>query len=377
MAETQYLDYAGLTHYDGKIKEVALGSATIAGQIITLKSVSGAVIGTVEVPKTIYEKATSTTDGLLSKEGFVKLEGISEGATKVEENATNGKLTIDGTAIDVYIHPTGAALASGIYKITTDATGHVTAGTAVQKSDLVAMGLPAQDTTYEDATQTVHGLMSTADKTKLDGISEGATKVVASGTNGHITVDGVDTTVYTHEAFTAKESGLYKITVNAEGHVFATSAVQKSDITALGIPAQDTTYTVATASKDGLESSAHFSKVESVETGAQVNIIEKVSINGSALPVNSKGVNIDLTNYVQKEDVASALEWKGSVDTFTDLPASAEVGDMYNVKTAWTDDEGKHTAGTNVAWNGTKWDAMATAVTIASISNSDIDSLFA
>lgn len=377
MAETQYLDYAGLTHYDGKIKEVALGSATIAGQIITLKSVSGAVLGTVEVPKTIYENATSTKDGLLSKEGFVKLEGISEGATKTEENATNGKLTIDGTAIDVYIHPNGAALASGIYKITTDSTGHVTAGTAVTKADLVAMGLPAQDTTYEDATQTVHGLMSTADKTKLDGVSEGATKVVASGTNGHITVDGVDTTVYTHEAFTAKESGLYKITVNTEGHVSATSAVQKADITALGIPAQDTTYTVASASKDGLESSAHYSKVESVETGAQVNIIEKVSINGSALPVNSKGVNIDLSNYVQKEDVASALEWKGSVDTFADLPASAEVGDMYNVKAAWTDEDGKHTAGTNVAWNGTAWDAMATAVTIASISNSDIDSLFA
>ena len=38
-------------------------------------------------------------------------------------------------------------------------------------------------------------------------------------------------------------SGLYKITTNFEGHVTAASAVQKSDITGLGIPGSDTTYT--------------------------------------------------------------------------------------------------------------------------------------
>ena len=37
-------------------------------------------------------------------------------------------------------------------------------------------------------------------------------------------------------------SGLYKITTNSEGHVTNAIAVQKSDITNLGIPAQDTTY---------------------------------------------------------------------------------------------------------------------------------------
>lgn len=40
-------------------------------------------------------------------------------------------------------------------------------------------------------------------------------------------------------------SGLYKITTNSEGHVTAATAVQKSDITDLGIPASDTTYTNA------------------------------------------------------------------------------------------------------------------------------------
>lgn len=40
-------------------------------------------------------------------------------------------------------------------------------------------------------------------------------------------------------------SGLYKITTNSEGHVTAATAVAKSDITALGIPSENTTYTNA------------------------------------------------------------------------------------------------------------------------------------
>ena len=53
---------------------------------------------------------------------------------------------------------------------------------------------------------------------------------------------------YSHAAAkgSAFASGLYKITTNAQGHVTAATAVQKSDITALGIPAQNTTYNALT-----------------------------------------------------------------------------------------------------------------------------------
>ena len=40
------------------------------------------------------------------------------------------------------------------------------------------------------------------------------------------------------------------------------SAVTKEDITGLGIPAQDTTYSKATAQVDGLMSKEHFTKLE-------------------------------------------------------------------------------------------------------------------
>lgn len=45
---------------------------------------------------------------------------------------------------------------------------------------------------------------------------------------------------YTHPSYQAHDSGLYKITVDAQGHVSAIQKVNKSDITALGIPGQDT-----------------------------------------------------------------------------------------------------------------------------------------
>ena len=46
----------------------------------------------------------------------------------------------------------GVAKESGLYKITTNSEGHVTAGVAVTKDDIVALGIPAQDTTYEAIT---------------------------------------------------------------------------------------------------------------------------------------------------------------------------------------------------------------------------------
>ena len=50
----------------------------------------------------------------------------------------------------------------------------------------------------------------------------------------------------------AISSGLYKVAATAQGHIAGLTAVQKSDITALGIPAQDTTYGVVSKTANGL-----------------------------------------------------------------------------------------------------------------------------
>lgn len=63
-------------------------------------------------------------------------------------------------------------------------------------------------------------------------------------------------TAYTHATetrlTTATASGLYKVASTVQGHIASLTSVAKADITALGIPAQDTTYGVVSTSANGL-----------------------------------------------------------------------------------------------------------------------------
>lgn len=93
-----------------------------------------------------------------------------------------GKTAYDHAALK------GSEYSSGLYKITTNSEGHVTNAVAVAKSDITGLGIPAQDTTYSNATTSTAGLMSSTDKTKLDGIADGATANV--GTITGITMNG-------------------------------------------------------------------------------------------------------------------------------------------------------------------------------------------
>lgn len=75
---------------------------------------------------------------------------------------TELKNKLDGidTGANRYTHPDSAAGAktSGLYKITTDAKGHVTAADEVVKKDITDLGIPAQDTTYGTGTASTAGL---------------------------------------------------------------------------------------------------------------------------------------------------------------------------------------------------------------------------
>lgn len=98
------------------------------------------------------------------------IEGKIAGATKVEASETNGNIKIDGEETTVYTHPTTTAVVAGFKKVGNDDKGHVVLGADVTKQDIVDLGIPAQDTTYQPATTEANGLMSKEDKTKLDGM---------------------------------------------------------------------------------------------------------------------------------------------------------------------------------------------------------------
>ena len=201
--------YAGQAKTSATAAAADRAAAETASQTAVSKAEAAAASAEAAAKSAIEAKpsavATQSTNGLMSAADKTKLDGIAE-------NANN------------YTHPGYTAQASGLYKVTVDSTGHVSAAAAVDKSDITALGIPESDTTYSAATTSAEGLMSAADKTKLDGVTAGANK-------------------YTHPSYTARASGLYKVTVDSTGHVSAVAAVDKSDITALGVPAQDTTYT--------------------------------------------------------------------------------------------------------------------------------------
>lgn len=121
-------------------------------------------------------------DTTVDLSGYVEKE---DGKGLSDENFTAAyKDKLDGIAAgsNKYVHPTHTAAASGLYKTTVDEEGHVTATTPVTKDDITKLGIPAQDTTYDEATTAKAGLMSAADKTKLDGMGATINKAIADHT---------------------------------------------------------------------------------------------------------------------------------------------------------------------------------------------------
>lgn len=403
------VDGKGLSTNDYTTAEKNKLSGIATGAEVNQNAFSNVVVGSTTIA------ADSKTDSLTIVAG----DNVT-----LTPDATNDKLTIAATDT-VYTHPTYTSKSAGLYKVTVDGTGHVSAATAVAKSDITALGIPAQDTTYSVATQSADGLMSFSDKTKLDGIETGANKTLvdsalsststnpvqnkvvntaianlntlvgdtsvssqitdaidglnlsstyiaatqkgaanglaeldsngkvpstqlpsyvddvleysakssfpSTGETGKIYVDtsanltyrwsgsayveispsialgttsstafrgDYGNTAYTHatakgSAFT---SGLYKITTNDQGHVTAATAVAKSDITGLGIPAQDTTYSAATTSAAGLMSATDKAKLDGIATGATKITVDSALSSTSTNPVQNKVVNTAITN---------------------------------------------------------------------------------
>ena len=92
--------------------------------------------------------------------------------------ADKDKLATVEDYANFYEHPTHASHSSGLYKVTVDDTGHVSDATLVDKEDIVALGIPEQDTTYEeeisDLNDRIDGVESTINTTNeaLNGLSE-------------------------------------------------------------------------------------------------------------------------------------------------------------------------------------------------------------
>ena len=110
---------------------------------------------------------------------------------------------------------------------------------------------------------------------------------------------------------------------------------------------QDVTYDIyelATSSTDGLLAHADYSKLQGVAAGAQVNIIEKVKVNGTELIINTADKSVNIVTITEAEVDAKIADAVGQitgiafgvVNSYGDLPQIGTTGTIYLVPNSGT-----------------------------------------
>lgn len=160
-------------------------------------------------------------------------------------------------------------------------------GTKVDKIE--GFGLSSNDYTTEEkkklaslsdpdvATTENNGLMSSADKAKLDGIEAGANN-------------------YTHPVYEEKQAGLYRISVDNTGHVATADKMTSEELTAEGVSPADHTHDLSKL-VDTLETSADaVEDADTVMVGATVT-----SDDGSATTKYTRRPLATLWNWIKSK----------------------------------------------------------------------------
>ena len=358
MADTKkFLDYDGLLYYHGKVKnqlsnkvdkESGKGLSTndyttaekekLAGlENYTLPIATSSALGGIKVGKGL---AINTATGVLDATGTeVQIdEALSDTSTnpvqnKVVKAAIDNKVTKEtGKGLSTNDYTTaekdklngiaeGAEVNQNAYSSITDGTTTINAGSKTSTLTMTGTGattvsvsgstvtINSKNTEYSDATTSVHGLMTAADKEKLDGIEEGATK-------------------------TTIDSNLSSTSTNpVQNKVINTALSNKVDkVSGKDLSTND--YT--TAEKN---------KLADIAEGAQVNIIESIKVNGTAQTITNKAVDItvptnnnQLTNgagYQTSTEVQTAIndaikDITGiDFQVVTELPTTGVKGTIY------------------------------------------------
>lgn len=102
---------------------------------------------------------------------------------------------------------------------------------------------------------------------------------------------------------------------------------------------------------------------ETVATGKVVEIIDSLESDKTDAALSAaQGKALKTLVDELKASVAAALDYKGTKDTYEELPAEGnKKGDVWNVVGA----HGTTPAGTNYAWDGTQWDPLGGTVDLS------------
>ena len=137
------------------------------------------------------------------------------------------------------------------------------------------------------------GFISSTDKDKLDGIEAGA----QVNRLEWFTIDGSDSYISFNEksADISMENGFMPTNIIYSHDKFYLSNKSKDKMYETSIQMVSDTF-------PGFMSVDQKIKLNDIARGAQVNVLESVKVNGTALSVSGKSVNIDLSSYAKSAD---------------------------------------------------------------------------
>ncbi len=210
------------------------------------------------------------------------------------------------------------------------------------------------------AAKTEHDAISSEVEKKLD--STAASTLYETKTNVNSAIETLSTSVNTE-----LNKKLASSTYNADKATFAT----KSE---LSVKLDQATYTAdkpTFATKIELNSKL---SVDSYNTD-KATFATKSELTSQNDSLQTKiSAKADSTSVYTKSEIDGKLtgtyHFKGSVESYANLPtANIEVGDTYNVKTAYASLNIK--AGDNVSWTGTEWDVLSGLVDLSAYSTTE------
>lgn len=155
------------------------------------------------------------------------------------------------------------------------------------------------------ATDSKDGLMSSEDKTKLDGIESGANNIIIDSELDTNSTNPVQNKVITEALNNKANTNHIHTTVN--GHTVESNVPADAIFT-------DTTYTIATQSKDGLMSKTDKIKIDNIVS----TIINDKKVSSSQT-YSSKKINTDYYNKNQVDNIFSQVGWVGTLEAYNTM----------------------------------------------------------
>lgn len=318
-------------------------------------------VSTITIPEKVYTLVTGTANGTVKFNGEdVAVKGLGSAAyTDSTAYDANGAAQTAEDNAKVYADGKDAAIAAA-KKAGTDAQGAVDAlsgkvGTVPENKTIVEMISDAQAAATYNDTEVKAGIKANADAiTKLNGTSavEGSVdKKVADAINEFATKVSDDKTVNTFKElidYAAAHQGEYSTlsgevqtnttaieTLNGTGAGSVTKTVNDAVEAAQATLQGNIDKKVDAVEGKGLSTNDYTTdeknKLEGIASGAQVNVIETVKVNGVALTPAGKAVDVTVPtgaladkDKVAKADLADALK----TEIEGKLNSSAVTGDL-------------------------------------------------